>query len=153
MTDKVRVVACAAALMLAGNARAATPSAAVEQVRASEMAFARSMADRDLKAFAHFVSRDAVFANGAATLRGRAAIVSGWKGYFEGADAPFSWSPEQIEVLADGTLAFSTGPVLNPKGERIGTYKSTWRRERDGQWRIVIDSGCTCNCAATAGGG
>jgi uncharacterized protein (TIGR02246 family) len=154
MRIDLRAVACATLLaLLGGHVRAAAPATAAERVRNSEIAFARSMADRDLKAFARFVSRDAVFANGNEMLRGREAIVAGWKPYFDTPGAPFSWSPEQVEVLSDGTLAFSTGPVLNPKGERIGTYKSTWRRERDGQWRVVIDSGCNCNCTAPAGSG
>ena len=130
-------------------AGAVTHAALVEQVRASERAFAQSLAQHDLKAFASYVARDAVFANGGETLRGREAVVAGWKAYFAAPSAPFSWSPEQVEVLAGGTLAFSTGPVLNAKGERIGTYKSTWRRERDGRWRVAIDSGCgVCNCNA-----
>lgn len=141
----------AAAKPAAARPLAAESLAAV--VRASEIAFARSLADRDLTAFGRFVSRDAVFVNGSTTLRGRDAVVAGWKPYFDGPDAPFSWSPEQVEVLADGTLAFSTGPVLNPNGERIGTYKSTWRRERDGQWRVVIDSGCTCRPAGSPSAG
>jgi len=126
-------------------------AAQVEQVRSAERAFARSMAQRDLDAFGRFVADDAVFVSGSGVLRGRAAVVAGWKPYFDGADAPFSWSPEQVEVLASGTLAFSTGPVLNAKGERIGTFKSTWRRDRDGHWRVAIDSGCpACNCNPAA---
>ena len=124
------------------------PAALVEQVRSAERAFARSMADRDLQAFRSFVADDAVFVSGTSVLSGRDAVVAGWKPYFESAAAPFSWTPEQVVVLAGGTLAFSTGPVLNAKGERISTFKSTWRRERDGRWRVAIDSGCqACNCS------
>lgn len=138
----------------AGTLRAADSNTAlVEQVRAAETAFARSMAERDLKAFGSFVAVDAVFI-GADVLRGRDAVVAGWQRYFDGATAPFSWSPQQVEVLAGGTLAFSTGPVLNTQGERIGTFKSTWRRDRDGHWRVAIDSGCpACNCSTTAAPG
>jgi len=138
-----------------GSLRAADANAAlVEQVRAAESAFARSMAERDLKAFGSFVAADAVFIGGADVLRGRDAVVAGWKRYFDSAAAPFSWSPQQVEVLAGGTLAFSTGPVLNAQGERIGTFKSTWRRDRDGHWRVAIDSGCpACNCGTAAAPG
>ncbi len=142
--------------MDSGALRAADPNAAlVEQVRSAESAFARSMAERDLKAFGSLVAADAVFIGGSEVLRGRDAVVAGWKRYFEAPAAPFSWSPQQVEVLAGGTLAFSTGPVLNAQGERIGNYKSTWRRDRDGRWRVAIDSGCpACNCStATAPGG
>lgn len=132
-----------------GLRAAETNAALVEQVRGAESAFARSMAERDLKAFSSFIAADAVFISGAEALHGRDAVVAGWKPFFDGATAPFSWSPQQVEVLAGGTLAFSTGPVLNAKGERIATFKSTWRRDRDGRWRVAIDSGCpVCNCGS-----
>lgn len=116
------------------------------QVRAAEIAFAKTMADRDLDAFATHVAEDALFF-GQSVLRGRAAVAAGWAGYFEGGRAPFSWKPEQVEVLDSGTLALSTGPVFDPEGKRIGTFISTWRRDADGVWRVILDKGCP-PCAA-----
>jgi hypothetical protein len=46
-----------------------------------------------------------------------------------------------------GTLALSSGPVFGPDGKRTGTYNPTWRLEKDGEWRVVPDSGCPpCSC-------
>ena len=65
--------------------------------------------------------------------------------------APFSWLSENVEVLDSGQLAHSSGPVLNAKGERVGTFNSIWRRESDGSWKVVFDNGCdACNCAQAA---
>ena len=129
---------------LAGGQEPTDPTA--REVWAREVAFARTMADRDLDAFASFVSEEAIFL-GRGALRGRGAVVEGWTGYFEGAEAPFSWAPQRVEVVASGDLAISTGPVRDPGGERIGTYNSTWRRDPDGQWRVVLDNGCPpCPC-------
>jgi ketosteroid isomerase-like protein len=111
------------------------------RVRARETAFARTMADRDLSAFAAFVSEEALFLD-RGVLRGRTAVIEGWKRYFEGDRAPFSWAPDRVEVVDSGTLAVSSGPVYDPDGRRIGTFNSTWRRERDGEWRVVLDVGC-----------
>lgn len=112
-----------------------------EQVRATETAFAKTMADRDHAAFVSFIAEDAVFW-GQGPLRGRQAVADGWKRFFEGPQAPFSWAPERVAVIASGTLALSSGPVLDPAGKRVGTFTSTWRREQDGSWKIVLDSGC-----------
>jgi uncharacterized protein (TIGR02246 family) len=130
-----------AALALAAAAVPATVEDAASEVRAAERAFARSMAERDHEAFASFVSEEAVFL-GREALRGRAAVAEGWKPFFEGEAAPFSWEPERVVVLESGDLALSTGPVYDPEGERIGTFNSTWRREADGRWRVVFDVGC-----------
>lgn len=118
----------------------------VRQVRAVETAFAKTMADRDWAAFQTHIAAEAVFFSRQGVLRGRNAVAVGWKPYFEGAKAPFSWEPEQVEVLDSGTLALSCGPVMDPEGKRIGTFQSVWRLEADGRWRIVFDKGCPpCN--------
>ena len=117
------------------------------KVRAREAAFAKTMADRDPAAFATFVSEEAVFAGRSSVLRGRAAVVAGWRPFFEGAKAPFSWAPDRVEVIGSGGLALSTGPVFDPDGRRSSTFTSTWRLEPDGEWRVVLDSGCPpCPC-------
>jgi ketosteroid isomerase-like protein len=46
--------------------------------------------------------------------------------------------PDEVEVLASGDLAHSSGPVRNPKGELTARFNSVWRREADA-WRIVLD--------------
>jgi ketosteroid isomerase-like protein len=99
------------------------------------------MADRDQTAFSTFVSEEALFL-GATVLRGREAVVAGWKAFFDDPQAPFSWEPERVEVIDSGTLAISTGPVRNPEGDRVGTFHSTWRLEDDGEWRVILDIGC-----------
>jgi ketosteroid isomerase-like protein len=118
-----------------------------EQVRATEQAFAKTMADRDHAAFASFLADEAVFfGNGA--QRGAAQVAAVWKRFFEGAKAPFSWEPEQVEVLESGTLALSSGPVYDPDHKRTGPLNSVWRREPGGKCKIVFDKGCPpCNCS------
>jgi len=117
-------------------------AALVAEVRATEVAFAKTMADRDHDRFVTFLAEEAIFIGGDGSLRGRAAIAAGWKRFYEGEDAPFSWEPTTVEVLASGTLAFSTGPVRAASGASLGSFNSIWRRQADGTWRIVFDRGC-----------
>jgi ketosteroid isomerase-like protein len=114
---------------------------AAAEVAARELGFARTMADRDLEAFGSFVSSEAVFFGGAQPLRGREAVVKGWKPYFDTPDAPFSWYPDIVEVLESGQLALSSGPVIGANGNLVGRFNSIWRKEEDGQWRVVFDKG------------
>jgi ketosteroid isomerase-like protein len=115
-----------------------------EQVRRTETAFAKTMADRDAAAFASFLSEEALFFGPKSVSRGKAAVAEQWKRYFAAPEAPFSWRPEEVEVLDSGTLAMTSGPVFDPTGKRVGTFNSVWRREPDGAWKIVLDKGCDC---------
>jgi ketosteroid isomerase-like protein len=115
--------------------------ALAREVEATERAFARSMAERDHAAFTALLSEQAVFFGGKEPLRGKAAVAEGWKAFFDDPQAPFSWAPDHVEVLSDGTLALSTGPVLNPAGQPIARFNSIWRREAPGVWRVVFDKG------------
>lgn len=111
------------------------------EVFAAERAFARSMAERDFAAFGRLVAEDTLFFGGRNVLRGKAAVLEGWKAFFDGPAAPFSWEPDQVEVLASGQLALSTGPVRNPKGEAIARFNSIWQRQADGRWLVIFDKG------------
>lgn len=144
-----------AAVLTAGAGGCATAPAPVSnaelarQVSATERAFAQSMADRDLAAFASFIATDAVFFTGPTPLRGKDAVVAGWRRFYERPAAPFSWSPDKVEVLDSGTLALSSGPVFDPAGKNFATFTSIWRLEAPGVWRIVFDKGNeTCDCKA-----
>ena len=128
--------------VVGSTARADSPAERAAQVRAAETAFARSMADRNLEAFAALIAEDAVFFGPDKAMHGREAIVASWKAFFDGKEAPFSWESAQVEVLESGTLAHSSGPVYDPAGKRVGTFNSIWRREAGGDWKVVFDKGC-----------
>ena len=131
-----------AALLLAGASANAGENQAqlTEQVRATEIAFAKTLADRDVKAFTRMIAPDVIWLADT-TLRGPQQVLTRWQKYFDAATPPFSWSPEVVEVQEGGKLALSSGPVLAPDGKRIATYTSIWRREPGGEWRIIFDRG------------
>jgi len=130
-------------------AHSQTTADLAREVRDAENAFAATMAARDHTAFATFIAEDAVFFGQSGALRGKAAVVAGWKPLYEGPKAPFSWKSENVEVLESGTLAHSSGPVVDAQGRRVSTFNSIWRRGSDGGWKVVFDKGCdVCNCAA-----
>ena len=137
------------AVTVAADASPAHQNPLQQQVTATERAFAKTMADRDLVAFGRFISREAVFVSGAKALRGRQQVIDGWRKLYEGASPPFSWEPQTVEVLDSGRLALSSGPVHDAAGKLVGTYTSIWRLEAPDTWRIVFDSGCEV-CARCA---
>ncbi|HXV15018.1 MAG TPA: nuclear transport factor 2 family protein [Candidatus Krumholzibacteria bacterium] len=132
-------------LMLASSAFAMSVEERTKlenEVKAAENAFAKTLADRDHKAFARFIADDAAFFGRNSVSRGKEAVVASWAGLFEGPTPPFSWASEAAVVLESGTLALSYGPVYAADGKRFGTFNSVWRREKDGTWKVIFDKGC-----------
>ena len=138
-------------ILIMSNSVAAPPSAteAKVQVEATERGFAMSMAKRSLSDFSAYISDEAVFFTGPTPLRGKIEIMEWWARYFTSATAPFSWGPEDVEVLDSGTLALSSGPVRNQNGKLVARFTSIWRFEPPGIWRIIFDRGdsiCSNTC-------
>ena len=139
MTLSSLALAC---LLIPVSATAQTTTDLARQVFVAESSFAQTMAVRSHDAFASFIAPDAIFFGRQGALRGKATVVEAWAPFFAGPDAPFAWRPEVVEVLESGTLALTSGPVLDPAGRQTGTFNSIWRREPNGQWRVVFDKGC-----------
>ncbi len=132
--------AAAAPAQPATAAASAEVAAETQQVTNTELAFAQTLADRDLKSFLSFLSTDAIFFSGSTVEHGPAEIANVWAPFFNGSHAPFSWRPDHVEVTPDGRLALSTGPVLQ-EGRVVGRFNSVWRLESPNSWRIVFDKG------------
>jgi ketosteroid isomerase-like protein len=132
---------CASLLALPLAARE-TNAELRKQVIDAERGFAAAMKQRDYDGFMHFISDEAVFFSGATPLRGKAAIGRAWKRHFDKPQAPFSWAPEQVEVVDSGTLAYSGGPVHGAAGKPISRFNAIWRLEAPRTWRIVFERLC-----------
>ena len=112
-----------------------------------EIAFSRSVEDRDMASFRSFLDGDARFL-GATVLRGPEEIAAAWRVFFA-ADGPrIKWRPQFVEVLDDGGLALTRGPYRtigkDKDGKTVeswGTFNSVWRIDAKGQWHVVFDAG------------
>jgi ketosteroid isomerase-like protein len=146
-----RLTAAAIILIVGLSAVAAAEDQNAEdltrELRETEMAFARTMADRDHEAFTSYLAEESVFFGPNGEIRGRDAVAAAWKPFYQDERPPFSWQPESATVLDSGNLGLTSGPVLAPDGTRVGTFNSVWRRIADGTWEIVFDRGCPpCDC-------
>jgi ketosteroid isomerase-like protein len=58
-----------------------------------------------------------------------------------------NWEPVFAEVSGSGNLGYTTGPYTlrdnsaTPEPIRHGYYFSVWKKQADGQWKVVIDCG------------
>src|SRR5207244_12939509 len=103
--------------------------------------FAKTMADRNFAAFQSYLADETIFFTRTSALRGKQAVADSWKKFYEQPAPPFSWEPQQVEVLDSGTLAISFGPVRDPGGKHFANFQSIWRLEAPGVWKIIFDKG------------
>jgi hypothetical protein len=67
-------------------------------------------------------------------------LPPGWKGLL-------AWAPVRAGVSSDGRLGWSTGPwtwrrdSTQVEPDAYGEYMSLWRRQANGQWKVVLDGG------------
>jgi ketosteroid isomerase-like protein len=128
-------------LVLASSAFAADRT---EEVRATEIAFAKAFAERDAKKFFGYLAEDAQFLGRRSIMHGKQEVIAVWSEFFKPAVAPFRWEPERVVTNAVGDLGFTSGPVFDEAGAQIGTFTSTWVRQPDGSWKILFDGGSAC---------
>jgi ketosteroid isomerase-like protein len=133
-------------LILVASVAAADPK---NDVRCQEIAFSQSVENQDIALFTSFLDDDARFV-GNSVNRGPDEISAAWQVFFSDDGPAIKWRPQFVEVLEEGELALTRGPYRmitkdadgNPV-EHWGTFNSVWRKNPDGEWRIIFDAGST----------
>jgi ketosteroid isomerase-like protein len=147
-TGREVIVFLSSLIVFGGVALApAAADGARESVVCAEVSFSRAAERRDLGSFTSLIDEEARFVTGS-VLRGPDAITSAWASYFEPDGPEIRWRPAIVEVVADGTLALSRGPyriraqdAQGTSTEAWGTFNSVWRRQPDGEWKVLFDAG------------
>ena len=117
------------------------------EVSAGLSKFGMSDTVGDLDAFMAFFAEDARFlppdgpqANGRDEIRQSFAELAALPGF------SLTWSANFSDVSSSGDLGYSVGtfemtadgPDGNP-ATRTGTYATVWKKQNDGQWKVVSD--------------
>ncbi len=132
-------------LLAIGVAGACGPAARVDvdaerdAILAADRAWAESGGDATAFASA-FVSDGVFIPSGGASVWGvepiRAAV--------EAMAASVEWSASKADVSASGDLGYSMGDyeLTSAAGDvTVGEYVTIWRKQEDGQWKVVVDIG------------
>jgi ketosteroid isomerase-like protein len=79
---------------------------------------------------------------------GRQAITDRYQKLFADADFKLVWDPVKAEVFPSGDMGYTTGKYVarfkNKEGklmESKGRYITVWRKQADGSWKIITDTG------------
>jgi ketosteroid isomerase-like protein len=143
-------------LILATTGLVSSPDAARQQVICAETGFSRAAEAKDQDRFLSFVHPDARFVTGS-VARGREEVKTAWAAAFTSDGPTMRWRPQYVEVSDDGLLALSRGPYrstsVDENGElqdSWGHFISTWRRNDEGVWQVMFDSGGDAGMQPTA---
>ena len=131
--------------------RADPNAAAVAAIMKADADFNQAVANRDLKRFLSFVGEPATFNGGTPDeVHGRDALAKDWARYFQTNGPRLTWKPTKAEILGKGDLGYTVGSWelrAEPAGAQAavtrGNYLSVWRKQADGAWRVVFDTGST----------
>jgi len=114
-----------------------------------ETKFAKDVLERGGEGFAAWFADDGVaLGNGAAPLIGKVAIAK------NAAWSPkvyrLTWTPTDALMGPSGDMGYTwghyDGKSKDANGNDVvvgGRYMTIWRRQPDGQWKVVLDAGAT----------
>jgi ketosteroid isomerase-like protein len=79
---------------------------------------------------------------------GIAAIRSEMEPVFKDSSFSLRWYPTKGEIMIPGVIGYTVGRwerlLKNKEGKLMkstGTYSTTWKKQPDGSWKIILDSG------------
>ena len=108
----------------------------------SERSFSKASAEQGIRdAFLSYLADDAIIF--------RPNPIAAKPYYLKRETTPglLSWEPEYADISLAGDLGYTTGPYefrkdKNSKdADMYGHYVSVWKKQQDGNWRVVIDCG------------
>jgi ketosteroid isomerase-like protein len=135
---------CGAAALVAAGVIAQQPGLRgdLASLIAAEKAFAQMSAEQGTReAFLNYLADDSVLF--------RPHPVNGKKWMEEHPDQSglLTWRPAFADISRSGDFGYTTGPYelrkdkADKKPFRTGSFVSVWRRQADGKWKVLIDTG------------
>jgi ketosteroid isomerase-like protein len=120
-----------------------------------EARFAKDVAERGGAAFAEWFAEDGVtLSNGQAPVVGRVAIAK--SASWSPKDYLLTWTPTDAVMGPSGDIGYTWGHFegrsKDANGNPVitsGRYITIWRKQPDGNWKVVLDAGS--NEPATSG--
>jgi uncharacterized protein (TIGR02246 family) len=117
-------------------------------IRAADAANLKAAQDKDVdRAVANYAEDATWLAPNAPIAEGREAIRAGWAKMISSPGFDIDWQMNKLEVSRGGNLAYALYTyqltTQGPDGKPItdhGKDLSVWKKEQDGNWKIVADS-------------
>jgi ketosteroid isomerase-like protein len=131
-------------LLLSMAAFAATPE---DEIMKADRDFNKATQEKRAEGWLSYFSLDDAALIDPPTI-GRQAITDRYQKLFSNPDFTLTWEPVKAEVFPAGNIGYTTGKYVarfkNKEGKKMqskGHYITLWRKQDDGSWKIVADSG------------
>lgn len=122
-----------------------------EELMQADRAFGAAARERGLDGWMEFMANDATRLPGLgeAPIKGTDAIRKADAPLFADRSRVLLWEPAHAGIFQDSAHGFTTGKyrmVQKTEGKedrvlRTGSYITWWRKEKDGKWRVILDTG------------
>lgn len=137
--------------ILVGVTAACTRSVDVAATRAAlqdaDRAFDLATSERRLDGWVEFFADDGAMLRPGGAVTGRAAIREHMT-VLRDTSFTLRWNPTHADAGASGDLGYTVGRYearrRDAKGGttvRTGTYLTIWKKQADGSWKVVVDTG------------
>lgn len=139
----------AVALLMMSGIVAAAGKPGVQTLMAIDEQFCREFAAKGVEGWLAYFADDAVvFRSAGPITRDRKSLEDHYRKLFGPGKVPLTWKPLGGEIATSGDLGFTYGTwemaTKDKDGRpvtRTGKYQTTWKKQRDGSWKIVADIG------------
>ncbi len=149
---KVGLLAVSCIGLLIGCTREAptSPPADPEVLLETDRAFCQRSLEAGMKvAFVEYADSAVIkMDDGRLAVRGLDSLKAVWAAPRPDGPSPLSWEPQHVEISSSGDMGFTFGywrfPAKTETGNDTlyyGNYVSIWKRQRDGSWKYVLDTG------------
>jgi uncharacterized protein (TIGR02246 family) len=126
----------------------ATMAAREKEIRSLEAAMMAAAADKGADGYMSFYAEDAVeLPDGAPMLLGKETIAKTMV-FLNDKNNHLTWAPVHVDVSESGDLAYSFGNYefrsVGKDGKPTiehGKYTTIWKKQNDGHWKVVLDTG------------
>lgn len=136
-------------LLAVSNActRTVDVAAARSALQDADRAFDRATSERRLEGWVEYFAEDGAMLRPGGPVTGRAAIREHMSPVLGDSSFTLRWNPTRSDVGAAGDLGYTVGryearrDVKGVATVRTGTYLTIWKKQTDGSWKVVLDTG------------
>ncbi|HTZ20565.1 MAG TPA: DUF4440 domain-containing protein [Opitutaceae bacterium] len=123
---------------------AAVPDAAALEtaIREADAAWAKAIASKSIDQTLACYDPEAITAGSAMfPARGLQSFRENWAKLFARPDFALTWKTDKVVFTESATVAYTAGTWSMSGPNDNGPYLAVWRKQPDGQWKVLIDAG------------